>query len=1194
MALELRLLGPLEVRCDGQVLKLGGAKPRTLLADLAIRLGETVSTDRLIEDLWGEHPPESAAHAVQVYVSQLRKTLGPALVTQAPGYALVLDPQQLDLTLFARRSVEGRAKLDQDPEGAAAILREALALWRGPALTEFAFEPFAQIEIARLDELRRQCLEDRIEADLAAGRFADLIPELEALAAAEPRRERLRGQLMRALYRSGRTADALAVYRRTREALNEELGLEPGPELRELERAILRQDASLHEAPVRATGGESLQRKLATVVVAERGESFDELDPESLHALVADWQEHAHEVVRRHGGRIESIGSDSAVAVFGVPAAREDDVLRAARTALDLRDAHVSVGLETGEVVASGSLVAGQVLAQARAAARRAGRGDVIVGERAAALLAHAAQLESGSARLLELMDGAPPFERRLDAPLIGRASELARLRQTLDESSRDGACLAVQVIGSPGIGKTRLARELADAARDRALVLYGACVPEGAGSTYRPLQRIVRDATGEETLHAALGIETATPSAPEVAWAFRRFCEELAAKQPVVLVLDDLQWAEPTLLDLVQQLATRARGPLFLLCLAREELQDDRSSFLAGSTHVVLDALSDAETTALVQHLLGGQPFPPELLARVVETAEGNPLFLEQLLAFVAEEGTLVGRPLPPTIQGLLAARLDRLGPGERAVLGRAAIVGREFRLRELEALLEPQGVATARRHLQTLAARGFVSEADDMFRFRHVLVQEAVYRVTGKADRAELHERLADHLASEHAPDELVGLHLERAYRLQVELGVDDRRILQLASDAGKRLGSAGMAAWGRNDVPATVGLLERATGLLDVDAPLARELTCELGLALRAGGDAQRATDTLAFAARASASAGDAHIELRARMELSFVRLLEDSEASGHELLQTAQAAIPVFEALNDDRALGRAWLLTGFVQGGRYLHCKAWEESSERALDAYRRAGLPVATCLGQLAQALYQGPTPATEAATRCEELLAPGAIGPAGEANVLVFLGGLLAMRGLFDEGRTLVHRARSIFDELGQLGLAAALCGKVGGEIEALAGDWHAAELVLLESCELLQRARLNSTFATQAGELAAALYAQGRYEEADEWLHAAERAAANDDLDSRLTCQPVRAKLCARQGEHEDAQRLARAAAVAAEATDALNRRAHVLLDLVEVLRLGEAADDAPAFAERARSDYERKGNLAGAGSVAAPISA
>src|SRR6266545_4944331 len=250
--MEFRILGPLELAGNGPSPKLGGPKERALLAFLLLHANEVVSRDRLIEALWGETAPSSAGHAIEVYVSRLRKALGPPeraaaqLQTRAAGYVLQLAPDLLDVDRFERLRAEGRKALD---EGNAAVagakLREALALWRGPALADFAYEPFAQDEIARLDELRLSTIEDRVEADLSLGRHAELVAELEVLVAEQPLRERRRGQLMLALYRTGRQADALAAYRDGRRTLLDELGLEPSPALRELEAAILRQDASL-------------------------------------------------------------------------------------------------------------------------------------------------------------------------------------------------------------------------------------------------------------------------------------------------------------------------------------------------------------------------------------------------------------------------------------------------------------------------------------------------------------------------------------------------------------------------------------------------------------------------------------------------------------------------------------------------------------------------------------------------------------------------------------------------------------------------------------------------------------------------------------------------------------------------------------------------------------------------------------
>jgi YVTN family beta-propeller protein len=250
--IKFRILGPLEVQENGRLAPLGGTRQRALLAILLLHRGEVVSNDRLVDELWGEHPPGTATKTVQVYVSRLRKELGQGVVvTRGGGYMLDIEPDQLDAARFERLTDEGRAALENgDANAASELLRETLELWRGPPLTDLAYEPFAQGEIARLEELRLVALEQRVEADLALGKHAALIPELETLVREHPARERLRAQLILALYRSGRQADALASYRDARRALVEELGLEPGRELKELERAILAQDPAL-DAPAR-------------------------------------------------------------------------------------------------------------------------------------------------------------------------------------------------------------------------------------------------------------------------------------------------------------------------------------------------------------------------------------------------------------------------------------------------------------------------------------------------------------------------------------------------------------------------------------------------------------------------------------------------------------------------------------------------------------------------------------------------------------------------------------------------------------------------------------------------------------------------------------------------------------------------------------------------------------------------------
>jgi DNA-binding SARP family transcriptional activator len=252
--MHFRLLGPLEVAEQDRALELGGIKQRSLLAILLLHAGEVVASDRLIAELWGETPPATAAKSVQTYVLRLRRELGAERVTtRAHGYVLNVGPDELDLALFERLRGEARRA---EPTRAAQKLRDALALWRGPPLADLAYEPFAQTEIARLEELRLAALEERIDADLACGRHDELIAELESLASVHPLRERLRAQLMLALYRSGRQAEALHAYRAVRGELAEELGLEPGEALRQLEQAILRQDPALElEVPQRPPRG---------------------------------------------------------------------------------------------------------------------------------------------------------------------------------------------------------------------------------------------------------------------------------------------------------------------------------------------------------------------------------------------------------------------------------------------------------------------------------------------------------------------------------------------------------------------------------------------------------------------------------------------------------------------------------------------------------------------------------------------------------------------------------------------------------------------------------------------------------------------------------------------------------------------------------------------------------------------------
>lgn len=1235
--LEVRLLGPIEVERDGEPVALGGQKPRTLFGVLALEPGRVVSVDRLVEALWPGDPPDTAGHAIQVYVSQLRKALGPVIATRAPGYVLELAPERVDAHRFARLAQEGRAALEGgEPESAEVALREALALWRGPALADFLYEPFAQTQIARLEELRTVVVEERIEADLALGRHVELVSELEALVQSERMRERPRAQLMLALYRSGRQADALAAYRDARETLVEELGIDPGPELRELEAAILRQDESLllEETPLARPAMQF--RRLVTILFVDVVESMalaETLDPEALAAVLRRYFETVSTAIARHGGIVEKYAGDAVMAAFGIPVSHEDDALRAARAALDVRAGmaalneelvrqhgiglEVRIGLEAGEVVATPTearqrLVTGEAVGIASRLEQAAGSDEIVVGEVAGRLIDHAAELAplgplqiKGKKdpvlayRLVSLTPVVPAFGSRQDAPLVGRKRELAALRRALKRAVDGGSTQVAVVIGSPGVGKSRLAADLARRTRG-VTTLWSRCLSYGDGITYWPLREVVAqlaESSERDAVVAALDAET-PPPAPEIALLFRQLCEALAREQPLILVIDDIHWAEPTFLELVEHLAEKGHGPILVVCAARDELLEERAEFLgehANAARIVLDPLTVEETDALLDGL-GGTVLESDQRERIVATAEGNPFFLEQLLA-LALEGGLAERGLPETVQALLAARLDRLGPGERAVLERGAVVGKEFGAADVVALLDAAAAPTADAHLRVLADRGFVrSRGDALFVFRHVLVQEAVYRAAPKRLRAELHERYADRL-DETSPDlaeldEFVGYHLEQAYLLRIELGENDRRTERLADDGGRRLGNGGMRAFRRGDNHATRSLLARAVSLLLSDESLRRELRCNLAIAQFGSGQSRAAAELLEDVVSDSERAGDVRQAAWARLELEYIRTRRGM--TGDALFDAATAAIPILERSGDRRALARAWLFIGWFKGAHLGDHAAWLDAAEHALAQYRESGWSTSTCIGEIGSALYWGPTHVSDALTRCEGLLGQDVSDRIGVANVQTFIGGLRAQQGKLDVGRQLARDARATLEDLGQHGSAQNYSSTVMGDIELLAGDSDAAVAILRDLCDELARMESFSHLASRASDLAEALLLQGDLDGADEWTTIAEKHAATDDVNAQMMWRPVRARVLARRGAFALAESLVREAIRIGDSTDDLNRRAEARRDLGEVLWLSGSEADATVALEDAIALFEEKGNEVGAANARSMLGA
>ena len=1233
----------------------------------------------MIDDLWGDDPPESAAKMVHMYVSELRKLLEAdgigedawhVLVTRPPGYVLQIEPDQLDANRFAELIEAGRRALgDGRPVDALALLDEALALWRGPPLAEVADRPFAQAEAARLEDLRLGAVEDRIEAQLALGRDATVVGELEALVVAHPLRERPRRQLMLALYRSGRQAEALDVYKNTRELLINELGIEPSRALQDLERAILRQELALDHAETGSSVAEADAvatppqpppapaevRKRVSVVVVDVASVGKQLDPEALRGVMARVFAEISAALERHGGQTERIAGQRLMAVFGIPMIHEDDALRAVRAAVDAQAAvatlnadlaqewgfvlaaHASV--HTGEVLASedmsdSSIVADETIETAIRLGQMAGAGDVVIGCATERLVRGAVQADSlGSVsfgtragvawRVISVDPHAPAIARRMDTPMVGREQELAQLRQLFERTVTERAPHLCVVVGAAGIGKSRIATELRASLEGRATVLLGRCLSYGEGITFWPLAEVVREAAGgssrdaidallreepegpliADRIAAAIGLSDAAGSTEEAFWAGRKLFEALARARPLVIVFDDIHWAEPTFLDLIEHVVDwSSERSILLLGLARPELLEERPRWAGGTpraTSIRIEPLSEPETEELMEKLVGEAQLSERIRARVARAAGGNPLFIEQMLAMINEEGIDPDTELavPSSIQTLLAARLDRLDPEERTVLGQAAIVGVEFS-RSAVADLAPAAVRDSiDAHLQALIRRELIAPSASSFpgeqglRFRHVLIREAAYDSVPKEVRAALHERVATWI--EEASDgrtaeyeEIIGHHLEQAYRYRADLGPVGEEELQLAARAAERLAAAGRRASSRADMVAAKSLLSRAASLLPTTSPARPALLTDLGEVLRETGDFERGEAVLNEAIEAAESSGDRAVAAHARLIRLRLRMQVDPDVRPDELIATAEEAIAVFEALGDDRRLARAWFNLAWgpwVKGSVAVA----EKALERAIEVARRAGddRTAAQSINLLLGASLYGPTPVAEAVRRCEELLAGRLEQRRIAAAAYRALSGLRAMEGNFDEARRLARQDRAILEDLG-LKVAAAMAAEEYGLVEILAGDAGAAERQLRTGYEALEELGETSILANLAAMLAQVLYSQNRQDEALRFSEISERVTARDDLVPQVQWRAARAKLLARTGDVEAAERVAReAVALAEETPDFLLLRGDALLDLGEVL--AATADRAAAGAATAEALrlYEQKGNVVSA---------
>jgi class 3 adenylate cyclase len=980
--------------------------------------------------------------------------------------------------------------------------------------------------------------------------------------------------------------------------------------------------AALRPSPAREV------RKTVTVLFADVTGSTalgEQLDPESFHRVMARYFDAARTCLERHGGVVEKFIGDAVMAVFGVPTVHEDDALRAMRAAIDLRDAlaplndelerdhgvslHLRTGVNTGEVVAGTEerLAAGDAVNVAARLEQSAQPDEILIGEQTLRLARGAVEAVAVEAlalrgkaealtayRLLRIADGVPAFDRRLDAPLVGRRGELAALCTAYECAVSGRFCQLVTVLGPPGIGKSRLAREFEAVLIVNAKVLSGRCLPYGEGITYWPLVEIFREADAEEELTAALS----AGATEEIFWSVRKAFEQRSRDRPLALVIEDVHWAEPTLLDLLEHLVSWTRNaPLFLLCLARPELLDVRPAWggQANAKMLSLEPLSQAESDDLIEELLGDSQLDVDARTRVREVAEGNPLFVEQLLAML-EEGGDADR-VPATIQALLAARVDALPDEERTVLEHASVAGLEF---EWEALakLASDGKRPPGARLAALVRKELIrphEAIEDSFRFRHMLIRDAAYERIPKMLRSELHERFAGWLEGRGEEfDEIIGYHLEQAYRRLVELGPIGEHAQQLAERAAERLSASGRQAYARADTPAAVNLLGRASALLPSNDRRRVSLLGFLGRALMDAGDLERSDSVLSEAVECGREAGEDLAAADAAVARFYLRAHTMPEMSDEEVAQELQGVIHLFEEHGDEAGLARALSLAGMLRYWRGEAAAAIVDL-EQAASYARRVGdrAQEAQSLQYVLMATLWGPTTVHDALARVEEIRGRAESNRRLEVTLLQTRAQLEAMQGHFDSARGLLAQAKTLAEELGLEVILASGVAHQAGYIELLAGDAAAAERALRPACEALERIGDWGHFAFLAPKLADALFVQGGNEaDALRLTELVERNATPGVADEDIGWRRVRSKLLASQGDIEEAERLAREATARAALTDLLDDHAHALADLAEVLRLGGRPQESADALEKAIHLHEQKGNVVAAETLRAVL--
>ena len=1007
-------------------------------------------------------------------------------------------------------------------------------------------------------------------------------------------------------------------------------------------------------------------RKVVTVLFSDVSDSTslgEQLDAEAVRALMSRYFSAMKRVIERHGGTVEKFIGDAVMAVFGIPVIHEDDAIRAVRAAMQMREALAALnaelsmergitiqtrtGITTGEVVAGDpaagqTLVTGDTVNTAARLEQAAAPGEILIGEPTWRLVRDAITAEplEGIAakgkslpvpayRLTLVALGADGHQRHLDAPLIGRERELARIQQAYGDAVDQRSPQLFTLLGAAGVGKSRLIREFLGGLDADARVIRGRCLPYGEGITYWPLAEALRDAAGivdsddraaagrklltlldgerdaeliAARLATAIGLSDEPAAQADLFWAARRTLEHLAGTRPLVVVFEDIHWAEPTFLDLIDHLAEWSRdAPIFLLAPARPELLDARAGWGGGklnATTILLETLPADATGRLIDALPGGPSLPGALRQRIAAAAEGNPLFVEELMAMLVDDGVV--RPanggweavgdiddltIPPTIQALLAARLDRLSADERHVAERASVVGRVFEPEAVAALSQASSTPGLGDQLMALVRKELVrpdrSEVTggDAFKFRHILIRDAAYTSLPKRERADLHERFADWLeqvSGDRAPEfaEIIGHHLEQARDYHVELGTPT------PPDLGRRatewLRSAAVRAWDRWDYPGAATLFEHAAA----QAPSVEErldLRERAAWALRKTGRYREAGAAAEALARDAEDMGHDAAAMRATLLATDTATFENT-AVVPRLAEQLPDIAGRLRQLGDRRGLA----IAGYVESGLHIMGVRFDQAFAALKEALDHAAASDSSWIGHFVQAdlagvAELGSTPIAVLRAYVADSYAdqpahwsPG-LRAITEADIAILEDDIEEASAAMDRARAVIHEHGSFDSSSAGVAFWAALL--------LYAGQLERATKHGIEGQDQLIRVGNENLRLTMAGVVGEALAMLGRAEEAAPYIAEASTADASD-VGTHVFADRARAWVALGRGDLAEADRYATQAMHRLERTEAPLDRAQTLVLQSAVAAARGDRDGARAHLDQARGLALAKG--------------